>query len=149
MSLQTSERSGKRPRSARRRHRRGAMLVEFALTAPVLFLVFFAMVEFSRVHLIRNTMQNAAYEGARAGIVPGATVADVKAEVNSLLRAVSVVNATVDVQPTVIRFDTPEITVTIDVPMDSNDWGLTHYFSGRNLQTTFTLAREFPDLFGQ
>ena len=57
-----------------RRHagRRGATTVEFAMTAPVLFLFLFAAMEFSRYNMVSQTATNAAFEGARQCIVPGA-----------------------------------------------------------------------------
>ncbi len=64
------------PRNARRS---GASAVEFALCAPLLFLLVFAAWEFSRANMILNTMENAAYEGCRRGIVPGASANDVRA----------------------------------------------------------------------
>ncbi len=42
--------------------RKGVVAVEFALTAPVLFLVFFAMIEFARFNMIRHGIDSAVYE---------------------------------------------------------------------------------------
>ena len=53
--------------------RTGAVMVEFVIVAPLLFLFFFAAFEFCRVAMIRHTADNAVYEGARIGIIPGAT----------------------------------------------------------------------------
>ncbi len=44
----------------KKRARRGATLVEFALVVPILFLLFFAAVEFARVAMIRHTVDNAS-----------------------------------------------------------------------------------------
>lgn len=49
----------------RTRRRRGASVVEFALVAPVLLLVVFAMVEFGRAIMVQQALTNAAREGAR------------------------------------------------------------------------------------
>ena len=59
--------------------RTAAVVVEFAICAPILFLFFFASLEFSRVNMIRQSVENAVYEGARRGIVPGATAANCRA----------------------------------------------------------------------
>jgi len=48
---------------------RGQDLVEFALIAPVLFLILFGIIEFGVAVWSYNTMAQAAREGARAGIV--------------------------------------------------------------------------------
>ena len=41
-----------------------------------MFLFMFAGMEFSRANMIRNVIENAAFEGARQGVVPGADAAD-------------------------------------------------------------------------
>ncbi len=55
------------------------MTVEFAICFPLLLLFFFAAFEFCRANMIRQTADNAAYEGARRAIVPGATAEDARA----------------------------------------------------------------------
>lgn len=62
-----------RPRSLGGRQRgRGQALVEFALVAPVFFLVLFAIVEAGRFMFYYETLNNATREGARYAIVNGA-----------------------------------------------------------------------------
>ena len=82
-----------------RSKRKGVAAVEFAITAPILFLIFFAMIEFARFNMIRHGIDSAVYEGARRGIVPGATADDVTLSAEAILRAVSTTNATVTVVP--------------------------------------------------
>jgi len=48
-----------------RRGERGAAAVEFALVLPVLILLVFGLIEFSRVYNIQISLSNAAREGAR------------------------------------------------------------------------------------
>jgi Flp pilus assembly protein TadG len=122
--------------------RRGAVAVEFALTASLLFLILFASVEFMRVNTIVNTAENAAYEGARAGVVPGATSSQVQTAANAMLSAIGVRNATVSVQPATIVQTTPDVTVTIGVPLDSNSLIAPRFFLGDTLTKTCTLSRE-------
>lgn len=57
----------------------GASAVEFALVAPVLFLVLFAIIAFGIVFAQSLAMENGARTGARAGVVGGATCADIEA----------------------------------------------------------------------
>ena len=61
------------------------MAVEFAITAGLAFLFFFGAFEFSRVAMIRGTIDNAIYEGARLGITPGATAPEVEKKVRDIL----------------------------------------------------------------
>ena len=59
--------------SGRRRHgRRGQALVEFALVAPLFFIVLFGIVEAGRFIFYYETLNNATREGARFAIVNGA-----------------------------------------------------------------------------
>ena len=64
-------RSRPRPCSAGRRSR-GQALVEFALIAPLFFLVLFAIIEGGRYVFYYETLNNATREGARYAIVNGA-----------------------------------------------------------------------------
>lgn len=55
-----------------RTHRRGQALVEFAMVAPIFFLVLFAIIEGGRFVFVYETLNNATREGARYAIVNGA-----------------------------------------------------------------------------
>ena len=122
-------------------------MVEFAVTAPVLFLVFFAMIEFARFNMIRHGMDSAVYEGARRGIVPGATADQVKSAAETILQAVSTTSATVTVVPSVLTPETTEVTVSVEVPFDSNGWVVPSFFRGTTLTRSCTLSREQLESF--
>ena len=129
-------------RSQKQRRRRGATAVEFAMTAPVLFLFVFAAVEFSRANMIRNSAANAAYEGARRGIVPGATTADVMATAHAVADSVLTNGEQVTVSPATINPDTQQVTVTVRVPLDENGWVMPVFFAGKTVVGTCTLRRD-------
>lgn len=120
----------------------GAVLVEFAICAPILFMIFFASVEFSRVHMMRQSVENAVYEGSRRGIVPGATADDCRASAQLILNTISANNAQIDVNPAVINDDTSEVTVSISVPMNSNSWVVPLFFDNKVVFGSMTLRRE-------
>ena len=82
----------------------------------------FASMEFAGMNVMRHTVDNAAYEAARHGIVPGATTADVVDEATSIMNAVGASNISVAVVPNTITNDTREITVTVTVPVAGNGW---------------------------
>lgn len=63
-----------------RKEQRGAELVEFALTASLLFLLLFGIVEFSVALFDKATITNAGREGARTGIVFRPSPRDLAAE---------------------------------------------------------------------
>jgi Flp pilus assembly protein TadG len=126
----------------RQRDRRGATAVEFALVAPVFFLVLFAMFEFSRLNVLRHTADNAAYEAARVAMVPGATAADAVAEANRLLSVVGARGATVRVTPAVLTTATDQVTVSIAIPLDQNGWVVPRFTRASTLQSQSTLKTE-------
>ena len=51
-----------RHRLFHRRERRAAVVSEFAICAPLLFFFFFTSLEFSRVNMIRQSVENAPYQ---------------------------------------------------------------------------------------
>ena len=132
-----------RHQAARRRSpRRGATLVEFAITAPVFFLFMLAAFEFGWMNVIRHTADNAAYEAARTAVVPGATAAEAAAKANSILGVVGTRAARVTVSPSTITPETEEVTVSIDVPMNRNGLILPRFSSQTVLHSTSTLRTE-------
>ncbi|TWT55145.1 TadE-like protein [Rubripirellula amarantea] len=125
-----------------RRNRRGAAAVEFALVVPVVFLLFFAALEFTRVAMIRHTADNAVYEGCRVGIIPGATSDEVRQTATDIMATLGVTNVTVDVQPGNIDRDTDEVTVSIDIPLDANAYVPNQFVAGKTVTRRLTLRRE-------
>src|ERR1700754_1073325 len=80
-----------------RRARRGATVVEFAITAPIFFLFLMAAFEFGWMNVIRHTADNAAYEAARSVMVPGATAAEATTKATNLLNVVGARGAKVTI----------------------------------------------------
>ncbi len=126
----------------KRTQRKAAAMVEFAIVAPLLFLLFFASLEFCRVAMIRHTADNAVYEGCRVGIIPGATVGEVQAEAQLILNSLGLNNVSVAVTPAVIDRDTDEVTVRVEVPLDENSFVTNQFVGGRTVVRELTLRRE-------
>ena len=100
--------------------RRGATAVEFVITAPIFFLVLFGALELSRANLIRNSCENAALEGARRGILPGATAQNCRDASETLLDIVRIQDYNVTVDPSTITDQTEQVTVTVQVDLTAN-----------------------------
>lgn len=82
-----------RVRDRRTRRDRGAAAVEFALIAPILFLLVFAIISFGFMLSFRQTLSQAATEGARAAAVQtddSQRVADASSAVSDAMSAVGV-----------------------------------------------------------
>jgi Flp pilus assembly protein TadG len=124
------------------RCRRGTTVVEFSICLPLVLLLFFGSIEFGRVNMLRHTCAQAAYEGARRGIVPGATADDVRNAATSILSTAFASTYTVNVVPATIEPNTAEVTVSIAMPIASNCWCACFFFGGKTLTHSFTLQRE-------
>ena len=125
-----------------RNRRKGAAAVEFAITAPFLFLFVFTSVEFGRMNMIRHTVDNAAYEAARAGIIPGATAENVEARARSIMSYVGAVSVDVVITPAMILPESEEVTVEVSVPCNQNGFLAPYFFADSVLVGTTTMTRE-------
>jgi Flp pilus assembly protein TadG len=129
-------------RNKRRTSRRGAVVVEMAICLPLLFFFFLTALEMSRVNMIRQTVENAVYEGSRRGVVPGATADDCRNVAQGVLNSVSTNDAEIDVDPAVLNDDVDEVTVSIEVPINSNSWVVPFFFQDRVITSSMTLRKE-------
>ncbi|TWU40718.1 TadE/TadG family type IV pilus assembly protein [Novipirellula artificiosorum] len=121
--------------------RQGAVMVEFAIVVPLLFLFFFAAFEFCRASMIRHTADNAVYEAARTGIIPGSTAADAQQTAEAIMSSLGVTNVNVQVTPSTIDRDTREITVRVNVPLSGNSFVPINFIHG-DITRELTMRRE-------
>ena len=105
------------------RSERGQALVETALIMPVVLLIMVGIFEVGRAYQTWQVVTNAAREGARAAVVPGADVTTVKEVVEKYMthgQPGSVATATVDInQAAAIEVNGTSIAatlVTVDYP---------------------------------
>jgi Flp pilus assembly protein TadG len=132
-------------RNPNRKARRAAAVVEFAVVAPVLFLLVFGMIEFGRMVMVQQVLTNASREGARVGILDGATTSDVTTKVNGYLTAANISGATVTVTPDPPTNAGAGESVTVDVKVNFNNvtWLPVPWFlGGKQLQATTVMRRE-------
>jgi Flp pilus assembly protein TadG len=122
--------------------RRGAFTVEFALTIPIVFTLVFGVIELSRVVMLDNSTENAAYEGCRAAITPGATATKARTGALEILNAVGAQGSIITVSPATINDDVNEVTITVEIPINNNVWIATPLTSGLVLKHSCTLSRE-------
>ncbi len=122
--------------------RRGAVVVEFAIVAPLFFVFIITAFEFGRLNVIRHTADNAAYEAARHAIVPGATAAEAVARANSLLGIVGTRGAIVTVNPTILGPAVNTVSVTVEVPMAQNGWIAPKFTGAATMRSVSTMKTE-------
>jgi Flp pilus assembly protein TadG len=89
--------------NARRRGERGSVLLEMAMTLPLLLLVTVAIFELGRAYQTQQIITNAAREGARLAVLPDASTANIETRVRQYLtqgQLTDVDNASVTVDTT-------------------------------------------------
>jgi Flp pilus assembly protein TadG len=130
----------------KKRHnkRHGAITVEVALCLPVLILLLFGCYELARTNMILHGTQSAAYEGARTGIIPGATPDKIENSVGFVLRTLGVNDFVVETIPAVIQPDTEFVEVNVRVSV-ANNLSLPRLFvEDPTFLGTCRLKREIP-----
>lgn len=126
--------------------RRGATCVEFALVVQVLFVLVFGAIEFSRLNMIRNLAQDAAYFAARDSMVPGATSDEATAVAEQILGFMNTQGAQVIVNggQGVTQAST-EINVTVTVPIAENSLFVSSFMGDRTINASATMRTERYD----
>jgi len=104
--------------------RSGIAAVEFALVAPVMFLLAFGMIEVGSIMLVKNSLTQASRIGARAASLPTSTNGIVVAQVTAELQIMSLTGATVEISPSDVSLAPPgsNVTVTIRVAPSEVGW---------------------------
>ncbi|MCH8921801.1 MAG: pilus assembly protein [Planctomycetes bacterium] len=123
--------------------RTGVAAVEFALVAPVFFVLVFGMIEFGRMVMVQQILTNASREGARRAVLDAATNANVTTVVNDYLTSASISGATVTVTPSTpssAAFGDP-VTVVVSVPFTSVSWMPSPWFLGSTTLSATTVMR--------
>ena len=121
---------------------RGTVAVEMALTLPLLLFIVFASYEFCRANMIRHTVEAAAYEGARQGILPAADEQQIEDGANFVLASVAARGATIEINPSPLSAQSEIVEVTITVPLGSNLTFAPFFLKEGTIRRTCRLARE-------
>ena len=126
-------------------NRHGAAAVEFAIVAPIFFMVVLGIIEFGRMSMVQQVITNAAREGARVGVLDDSTFATVDNKVQGYMSGAGITGATTEVTPnppSSAGFDEP-VSVTVSIPFNSVSWLPNPFFiGGSTLQATATMRRE-------
>lgn len=111
--------------SGRRPVRRAVAAVEFALIAPIFFVVVLGIVEFGRMMMVQEILTNAARVGARMAILTGSSTTSVTTEIESYLSTAKISGYnTPTFSPSSSSSWTSgtAITVTVSVPWSNVSW---------------------------
>lgn len=129
-----------------RRHRRGAATVELAVCLPVLFTVVLAIMEFTRVLQIQQTVREAAFEGARAGVALDASTSDVTTAATAITNSGTIASPTITVTPNPLTYSSQTVQVTVSTTCASNGWLLRFFSRSSVISATVTLDREIQSV---
>jgi Flp pilus assembly protein TadG len=129
-----------------RRKRRGAAAVEFAIVAPLFFMLILGMVEVGRLVMVQQIITNASREGARIAILDGTTHQNVLDKVNTYLASAKIKGATTTTdpsEPSTAGYGQP-VTVTVSIPASQISWVPRPRFAGggKILQASTVMRRE-------
>jgi Flp pilus assembly protein TadG len=129
--------------------RRGAAVAEFAVLAPVLFMVVFGCIEFGRAMMVGQLVNNAARTGCRQGVLTGKSTSDIQTAVNSSLTSTGVLGGQVQILVNGVSTDAStaargdRVEVRVSVPAAQNSWlpGLS-FLGGYSLSGSAVMRRE-------
>jgi Flp pilus assembly protein TadG len=116
-----------------------------ACITPVLLLFVLGIIELGRLFMVQQVVVAAAREGARIGVLDGATASSVTTRVQSYLAGASVTGATIAVSPSPPTSATSgqPVSVTVTVPYNQVSWLSTPVFAGNViLRGQSTMRRE-------
>ena len=124
--------------------RRGAAVAEFAIVAPVFFMMVIGFIEFGRALMVQQVLINASRVGARMATTTGATSGAVESAVQDYTSGVAVpgVDVIVTPNPATAAAGTV-ITVTASVPFDNVSWMSAPWFlGGKSLSANSQMRKE-------
>ncbi len=130
-----------------RRNRQGAAVVEFAIVAPVFITLVLGMIEVGRGVMVQQVLTNASREGARFGVLDGATGADVTTKVKDYITRANINSAaaTVTVNPS-DPSSAPyggQVQVTVSIPYASVSWvPVPRFLASQPLSASSSMRRE-------
>jgi Flp pilus assembly protein TadG len=121
----------RRKRQLQRQSRRGAAVTEFAIVAPVFFLMVVGFIEFGRALMVQQVLINASRVGARQAITTGATLTEVTTAVQDYTTALAVPGVDVSVTPDPEAADPGDaVSVTTTVQFNDVSWMTSPWFLG-------------------
>jgi Flp pilus assembly protein TadG len=130
-------------RKRRRASRLGAAATEFAVVAPVFFLMVVGFLEFGRALMVQQVLINASRVGARQAITTGATTAEVETAVAAYTAGLTVAGVDVSVSPSPSSAPAgTAITVTTSVDFAEVSWMTSPWFLGGKTLTASSQMRK-------
>ena len=126
-----------------RASRLGVAATEFAIVAPVFFLMVVGFLEFGRALMVQQVLINASRVGARQAITTGATTSEVQSAVEDYTAGVTVAGVDVSVSPNPASA-APGTAITVNTSVDFSDvsWMASPWFLGDKTLTASSQMRK-------
>lgn len=124
--------------------RRGVATVEFAIVAPLFFLLVLGSIELGRALMVQQVLTNASRVGARDAVTLSGTSSSAVAAATSFAGGASVGGVQVTVSPNPSTASAGDmITVTVNVPYNNVTWIPSPWFmNGKVLTATSVMRKE-------
>lgn len=125
--------------------RRGTAATEFAVCLPILLVLVIGTIEACSMIYLKQSLSTAAYEGARASLIPGATTADVTAACNRILTPRKVAGSTIMVNPSGFESQPQQtwITVRVTASGGANSVVAGWFYDSLTIDGQATMMKEF------
>ena len=133
-----------RPQSIRlRRTRKGAAIVEFAVTLPIILLLVFATIEICTCYSLQQSLKVAAYQGCRVGLSAESTQEIVERQTRFVLDARGIKSYVISINqdPTTLSSN-DFLTVEVNAPAGSNSPMTSWVVGDRNLSGSVSMMTE-------
>jgi Flp pilus assembly protein TadG len=132
------------PRRCGAEGRRGIATVEFAIIAPLFFLLVLGCIELGRALMVQQILTNASRAGARNAVTLAGTESSAITAAEDFADGASVAAVDVAVSPPPQNASAGDmITVTVTVPYDEVTWVPAPWFmGGKTLSATSVMRKE-------
>ena len=128
----------------RRRDRKGTSVVEFAIVAPLFFMLLIGIIEVGRALMVQQVLINASRVGARRAVMFSSTENAVIDAVEEYADGVGVSGVTVTVTPDPAAADSGDaVTVTASISFADVSWLPAPWFmGGKTVSATSVMRKE-------
>jgi len=118
----------------------GATAVEFAIVANILMIMILTCMEFARMNMVRNLMQDAAYFAARHAVVPGATAGEAIEAADTIMGSMLSNGYTITVSD--LNETSADINVTVEVDLGAVALFAPYFLPETTISTTANMRTE-------
>lgn len=135
--------SNKKLRWHKAPQRDGAAVVEFALIAPLFFMLVLGCIELGRGMMVQQVLTNASRAGAREASTPNTTEVAAEDAAKDYASGAGVTGSTVTITPNPATAGAGEmITVTVSVDFANASWTPAPWFLGNTTLTATSAMRK-------